>query len=76
MLENLRNVLAIEFLAACQGIEFLTPPRTGTHAQKALERVRSVSIAVDRNRSLAADIAAVSRLIAQGEFQQVLQAAL
>jgi histidine ammonia-lyase len=76
MLANLRKVLAIELLAACQGIEFLTPPRTGTHAQKALERVRSVSIAVDRNRSLAADIAAVSRLIAQGEFQQVLQAAL
>jgi len=76
MLANLRNVLAIEFLAACQGIEFLTPLRTGTHSQKALELVRSVSIAVDRNRSLAADIAAVSRLIAQGEFQQVLQAAL
>ena len=76
MLENLRNVLAIEFLAACQGIEFLTPLRTGTHSQKALELVRSVSIAVDRNRSLAADIAAVSRLIAQGEFQQVLWAAL
>jgi len=76
MLANRRNVLAIEFLAACQGIEFLTPLRTGTHSQKALELVRSVSIAVDRNRSLAADIAAVSRLIAQGEFQQVLQAAL
>ena len=76
MLANLRKVLAIELLAACQGIEFLTPLRTGTHSQKALERVRSVSIAVDRNRSLAADIAAVSRLIAQGEFQQVLQAAL
>jgi len=76
MLANLRKVLAIELLAACQGIEFLTPLRTGTPSQKALELVRSVSIAVDRNRSLAADIAAVSRLIAQGEFQQVLQAAL
>jgi histidine ammonia-lyase len=33
MLENLRNVLAIELLAACQGIEFLAPLGTGPHAQ-------------------------------------------
>jgi histidine ammonia-lyase len=76
MTENLRNVLAIELLAACQGLEFLAPLRTGPHAQKAQEFVRSVSPPVDKDRSLSAYIAAVSHLIAEGKFQQVLKTAL
>lgn len=76
MLENLRNVLAIELLAACQGLEYLAPLGTGLHAQKAKDLLRSVSKPVDKDRSLSADIAAVSRLIADGEFQKVLQSAL
>jgi histidine ammonia-lyase len=75
MLENLRNVLAIELLSACQGMEFLTPLGTGPRAQKAQELVRSVSRPVDKDRSLAPDIADVSHLIAEGEFQQVLRVA-
>ena len=76
MLDNLRNVVAIELLAACQGIDFLAPLETAPHAQKAQELVRSVSRPVERDRSLSADIAAVSRLIAAGEFQRVLKDAL
>lgn len=33
MTQNLRYVLAIELLAACQGLEYLAPLRTGPHAQ-------------------------------------------
>ncbi len=73
MLENLRNVLAIELLAACQGIEFLAPLETGPHAQKAQELVRSVSSRVEKDRSLSTDIAAESQLIAGGEFERVLK---
>jgi len=76
MLGNLRNVLAIELLAACQGMEFLAPLRTGAQAQKAQALVRSVSKPVEQDRSLSADIAAVSQLIAEGEFQQVLRRAV
>lgn len=75
-LENLRNVLAIELLAACQGIEFLAPLATGPRAQKAQQLVRSVSRPVDKDRSLSADIAAVANLIQKGEFQRVLRDAL
>jgi hypothetical protein len=75
-LENLRNVLAIELLAACQGIEFLAPLATGPRAQKAQQLVRSVSRPVDKDRSLSADIAAVANLIQEGEFQRVLRDAL
>jgi len=73
MLENLRNIVAIELLAACQGIDLLAPLRTGTEAQKAHEAVRSVSARVDADRSLAPDIAAVARLIADGSFQKLLR---
>ena len=43
MLANLRHILAIELLAACQGIDLLAPLRTGTEARKAYDIVRSLS---------------------------------
>jgi histidine ammonia-lyase len=73
MLDNLQNVLAIELLAACQGIDLLAPLRTGKEAQKAHALVRSVSPRVEQDRSLAADIAAVARQIADGSYQTILK---
>jgi histidine ammonia-lyase len=72
MLANLRNILAIELLCACQGIDLLAPLNTGTLAQRAYELVRSVSAKVEDDRSLSADIGAVASLIANGEFRQIL----
>ncbi len=73
MLDNLRNILAIELLAACQGIDLLAPMRTGTEAQKAYELVRSVSPQVEHDRPLADDITAVARLILGAAFQKILR---
>ncbi len=73
MLDNLRNILAIELLAACQGIDLLAPLRTGAGAQKACELVRSVAAGVEADRSLAADIAAVAQLAAAGAFPKLLR---
>jgi histidine ammonia-lyase len=72
MLASLRNILAIELLAACQGIDFLAPLRTGVEAQKAYDRVRSVSKRVDLDRSLAPDIEAVSQSIALGTYSELV----
>jgi histidine ammonia-lyase len=72
MLRNLRNVLAIELLAACQGIDLLAPLRTGPQAAKAQAIVRSESKAVEADRSLAPDIRAVERRIAAGDFSEIL----
>src|ERR1700751_4911758 len=63
MLTNLRNVLAIELLSACQGLDLLAPLRTGKEAQKGYEIVRAQSKMVDADRSLAPDIRAVERRI-------------
>ena len=72
MLANLRNVLAMELLAACQGLEFLAPLQTGKEARKAYDLVRSASAMVDADRSLAPDIEAVNRMIAAGSFSRLL----
>ncbi len=73
MLDALRNVVAIELLAACQGIDFQAPLQTGVEARKAYALVRTVSRVVDKDRALAPDIAAVAQLVAKGEFQNVLR---
>ena len=72
MLANLRSILAIELLAACQGIDFLAPLRCGPDMLKAYEIVRSISARVDVDRSLAPDIEAVGRAIADGQFAALL----
>lgn len=73
MLDNLRHILAIELLCACQGIDFLAPLRTGTEAQRAYDLIRSVSPRVDADRPLAPDIAAVAALIARNTFAGLLR---
>jgi histidine ammonia-lyase len=73
MLDNLHNILAIELLAACQGIDLLSPLRTGTLAQKAHASVRAVAKKVEEDRSFAKDIAAVGALITDRSFQNILR---
>ena len=73
MLANLRSILAIELLSACQGIDLLAPLRTGAEAQKAYDAVRLASSFVEVDRSLSADIEAVARLVAEGTFCAILR---
>ena len=73
MLHNLRHILAIELLCACQGIDLLAPLQTGTLAKKAYDGVRTLSPKVIADRSLAPDINAVHDLIATGAISKVLQ---
>jgi histidine ammonia-lyase len=63
MLANLRNILAIELLASCQGIDFLSPLCPGPETRKAYDIVRTISERVDSDRSLSQDIEAVARAI-------------
>ncbi len=72
MIKNLRNTIAIELLCACQGIDLLAPLKTGKQATKAYEIVRAKSRMVSVDRSLAADIDAVSSLIADGAIAAIL----
>jgi histidine ammonia-lyase len=73
MLANLRNILSIELLSACQGLDLLAPLRTGPEAQKAYDAVRSASAFVEADRSLSPDIQAVATLIDEGKFADILR---
>jgi len=72
MLGNLRGILAIELLCACQGIDLLAPLKTGTLASAAYAAVRSSSPKVTEDRALAPDINSVSALVDSAVFARLL----
>jgi len=72
MLYNLRHILAIELLCACQGIDLLAPLQTGPLAKKAYDAVRATSPKVTADRPLAPDINVVAALVAQGSIAKIL----
>jgi histidine ammonia-lyase len=72
MLRNLQNILSIELLCACQGIDLLAPLQTGTLAKQAYEAVRAKSAKLIADRTLAPDISATSELISSHFFSGLL----
>lgn len=73
VLENTSRVLAIESLAAAQGLEFHKPLQGGAGVRAAFEFVRSHSPVMDVDRSLAADIETLSKEIIQGRFRRKVE---
>ena len=73
MLLNLRHIIAIELLCACQGVDLLAPLQTGALAKKAHAAVRAKSAKVTDDRPLAPEIEAVSTLVADGTFSAILR---
>jgi histidine ammonia-lyase len=72
MLDNLRRILAIELMCACQGIDLLEPLKTGTLATRAYDLVRGKSAKLVDDRPLSDEIEAVSSLAATGAFAELL----
>jgi histidine ammonia-lyase len=68
MLRNTEYIVAIELLAAAQGIEFLRPLTSSAALESVLALVRSVSPAMMTDRSLASDMEQVRELIARGHI--------
>lgn len=69
MLDNLEHIVAIELLAAVQGIEFHRPARSSGALEEAIAAVRGISPPYTEDRSLAGDISGVAALIAAGGFR-------
>lgn len=57
---NVSRVLAIELLAAAEGLEFRKPLRPGLMVNQAYERIRSIVPRVAEDRSLSEDIEALA----------------
>jgi histidine ammonia-lyase len=73
MLQNLRHILAIELLCACQGIDLLAPLQTGRLAKKAHEAVRAKSAPLTQDRPLSAEIEAIAGLATDESFSKLLR---
>ena len=74
MLRNTSHIVAIELLAAAQGIEFLRPLQTTETLEHVLRLLRQVSPAMMEDRSLAPDMAAVYQLVARGAISDTCDA--
>ena len=72
IVENVRNVLAIEAIAAAQALDFVAPLKTGRRGQKAQQAIRSVCPAMEKDRAMYADFAKVADLIAKGRIADAL----
>jgi histidine ammonia-lyase len=68
MLDNTSTILAIELLAACQGLEFLKPLETSASLKTFYATVRRHVDPYTDDRYFAPDIAIIKNLVNQGAF--------
>jgi histidine ammonia-lyase len=68
MLDNTVNIVAIELLAAAQGVDFHHPQKSSPIIEDVISRLREVSPTYTEDRSLSSDIARVAALVNDGAF--------
>jgi histidine ammonia-lyase len=74
VLANVERTLAIELLAATQGVEFLAPLDPGTGVAAARRFVRTLSPRLEDDRPLSGDIEAVAAAIRDGSLVAAVEA--
>ncbi len=62
------NLLAIELLAAAEGLEHRRPLKAGSGVERALVTVRKIAQPLTQDRSLSSEIAGVAEAIRSGDF--------
>lgn len=70
---NSRRVIAMEMLAGAQGISLLRPLKASPAVERAHKIIRKVSAPLVNDRSLHEEMAAVERLIADRQFEAVVE---
>lgn len=68
MIDNTSTILAIELLAACQGLEFHKPVCTSPKLQIIYDRVRNLVKPYDKDRYFAPDIAIIKKQLLAKQF--------
>ncbi len=68
VVENVESVIAIEMMAAAQGIDFLAPLKPGKGSGFGYSEIRRVVPHLEEDRNTSIDIASVKRLIADPVF--------
>jgi len=73
IVENTRNVMAIEAMAAAQALDFLAPLKTSKRGQAAHAAIRTVCPTMDRDRVMYQDFVRIAEVIASGKVAEVLR---
>ena len=73
IVENSRNAMAIEAMAAAQALDFLTPLKTSKRGQAAHAAIRSVCATMEKDRVMYQDFARIAELIASGRVAEALR---
>jgi histidine ammonia-lyase len=73
IVENTRNTLAIEAMAAAQALDLLAPLKTSKRLQRARAAIRAVSSQIERDRVMYQDFARISDVIARGQIADALR---
>jgi len=73
VVDNTRNVLAIEAMAAAQAVEFLAPLKTSKRLQSAQSAIRSVSPAMERDRVMYEDFSRIAKVIGDAKIAEALR---
>ncbi len=73
VVENTRNVLAIEAMAVAQALDFLAPLKTSKRGQAAHATIRSVCTTMEKDRVMYPDFARTAELLAAGKIAEALR---
>jgi histidine ammonia-lyase len=73
IVDNTRNVLAIEAMAVAQALDFLSPLKSSNRGQAAHAAIRSVCPTMEKDRVMYADFARIAALIASGQVAEALR---
>jgi histidine ammonia-lyase len=73
IVENSRNAMAIEAMAAAQALDFLAPLTTSKRGQAAHAAIRSVCATMEKDRVMYQDFARIAELIASGKVAEALR---
>jgi len=73
MAENAATVVAIELLAATQGLDFHRPLKSSEPLEEAAHDVRSLVGPYERDRYFAPDIAAITRYVKSGALRKLVR---
>jgi histidine ammonia-lyase len=77
VVENTRNVLAIEAMATAQALDFYLhaekPLKTSKCGQAAHAAIRSVCATMEKDRVMYQDFARIAELIASGEIAEIVR---
>jgi histidine ammonia-lyase len=76
MLDNVAHIVAIELLAAAQGVEFHHPQNSSEVLESVISDIREVSPAYTEDRSMSDEFAELAAIINRGSFYSLAESIL